>query len=97
MVLRGNHKGGPPRMSQNLKLMVRLLSKPKDFTWGELEKLLKGLGYDANATGKTGGSRRRFTHKERGPIILHKPHPGNELKSYQIVQLITHFKVEGIL
>ena len=84
-------------MGQHEKLLERLLRKPKDFTWSELQRLLAGLGYEEVSGGKTGGSRRRFVHQERGPIILHKPHPGNELKSYQVAQIITHFKDEGLL
>jgi predicted RNA binding protein YcfA (HicA-like mRNA interferase family) len=83
-------------MSQHQKLLQRLLKKPKDFTWSELICLLNGFGYTEVPTGKTAGSRRRFVHPEREPIILHKPHPGNELKSYQVTQVITYLKVEGI-
>jgi hypothetical protein len=84
-------------MSQHGKLLKRFLEKPKDFTWMELKTLLSGFGYEEASGGKTGGSRRRFVHGERAPIILHKPHPGNELKSYQVTQIITYLKVEGIL
>lgn len=84
-------------MSQNEKLLKRFLSKPKDFTWSELKTLLKGFGYVESSAGKTGGSRRRFLHEEYGPIVLHKPHPGNELKSYQVEQIITFLRVGGIL
>jgi predicted RNA binding protein YcfA (HicA-like mRNA interferase family) len=77
-------------MSQHAKLLHRLLGKPK--TWDELRKLLKGFGYE-EVPGS--GSRRRFVHNDRAPIILHQPHPGNELKSYQVAQIITHLKMEG--
>lgn len=84
-------------MSQHQKLLERLLRKPKDFTWDELKSLLEGFGYEEVTGGKTGGSRRRFIHKDHGPILLHKPHPGNLLKTYQITQVITYLRGEGII
>lgn len=84
-------------MSKHEKLLDRVLRKPKDFTWDELKALLLGFGNVEAAGGKTGGSRRRFVHKDRGPIVLHKPHPGNELKSYQVMQIIMHLKVEELI
>ena len=84
-------------MSQQDKLMDRFLRKPKDFTWDEFARLMKSLGFQETAPGKTGGSRRRFVSDDHGPISLHKPHPGNELKGYQISQVITFLKVHGII
>ena len=76
-------------MSKNDKLLTRLLSLPADFTWDELRRVLRLLGYEEQTTGKTGGSRRAFTNLETGNIIrLHKPHPGNILKGYQLKQLV---------
>ena len=76
-------------MSKFDKLTTRLLSVPADFTWDELLKLLRALGYDELAAGKTGGSRRAFSNATTSAIIrLHKPHPGNVLKQYQLKQVI---------
>ena len=76
-------------MSKNDKLFARLLTQPADFTWDELLRLLRTLGYEEQATGKTGGSRRAFSNASTGVIIrLHQPHPGNVLKNYQLKQLI---------
>ncbi|PMO05157.1 hexulose-6-phosphate synthase [Vibrio splendidus] len=73
-------------MSKQEKLKARLLGKPKDFTWSELESLLKNLGFDL-LKGK--GSRRKFFHKERGVLInLHEPHPEKILKRYMVEQVI---------
>lgn len=76
-------------MSKNDKLLARLLRQPADFTWDELLRVLRQLGYEEQAAGKTGGSRRAFVKAGTGVIIrLHKPHPGNILKQYQLKQLI---------
>jgi len=76
-------------MSKEEKLIKRLQSKPKDFTYNELRRLLVFLGYIENQSGKTSGSRVSFYNPKTNHIIrLHKPHPGNKLKQYQIEQLI---------
>ena len=66
------------------KLIARLKSRPKDFSWDELVRLLTSLGYQEVKTGKSGGSRRKFIHETAPTIALHKPHPGNIVKSYVI-------------
>ncbi len=77
-------------MSQIDKLIAKLLSKPKDFTWSELEKVLAAKGFELLKTGKTGGSRRKFYNAATNIVLdLHKPHPGNILKSYQLAEIIT--------
>lgn len=38
-----------------------------------------------------------FENRDRGNILLHKPHPQNELKNYQIKQLITTLEQEGLI
>ena len=73
------------------------MSNPKDFKWDELNVLLKGFGYKEYNSGKTSGSRVRFIHPKYGDIIMHKPHPRPELKSYQIKQIIEQLKKEGLL
>jgi hypothetical protein len=85
-------------MSQKDKLLVKLISKPKDFTWDELKKLLNNLGFDEIPAGKTGGSRRKFYYKTTGLIInLHKPHPKPIIKSYVIDQIIEKLKEEKLI
>ena len=72
------------------------LLKSKNFSYNELRSLLKNLGYDEFQKGKTSGSRVCFVHKESKHIIqLHKPHPENILKQYQIEQIIKVLKEKG--
>jgi hypothetical protein len=85
-------------MSKGEKLVKRLLSKPKDFTYNELKSLLSHLGYVESQSGKTSGSRVAFINeKDKHIIRMHKPHPGNELKKYQIEQLIEELKARSLL
>jgi hypothetical protein len=82
-------------MSRQEKLVSRLLSVPKDFTWEELIKVLALFGYQETKGGKTGGSRRRFVDEEKNIITLHKPHPANIVKSYVIREVIVELKTKG--
>lgn len=84
-------------MGQKEKLIQRLKSEPKDFTFSEAETLLGYLSYRRSDKGRTSGSRIAFVSDEHAPILLHKPHPRKELLEYQIKQLIDVLEQEGLL
>ena len=84
-------------MSWTEKLQQRLLSVPKDLAWEELVKILVQFGYAELKKGKTGGSRRKFADEKKNIIILHKPHPGNIVKTYAIKQVVEHLKEKGYI
>lgn len=76
-------------MSRIEKEIDTLKSKPKNFTYDEMKKILNNLGFSENNKGKTSGSRVIFKNdKLNKKIELHKPHPKNILKSYQIKQIL---------
>ena len=76
-------------MAQLDKLRARLYAKPKDFTWDELVKLLTAYSFEALTKGKAPGSRRQlFNPTTQVAISMHKPHPGNILKEYQLKEII---------
>jgi hypothetical protein len=84
-------------MTKREKLLDRLLTKPRDFTWNELAKVLNGFGYKQISLGKTGGSRARFISPDHPPIILHKPHSKPTLKRYQLEEIINLLSQEDLL
>ena len=84
-------------MGKKEKLIARLRSKPKDFTFDEAETLLGLLGYSKSDKGKTSGSRVMFSGNNKSAILLHKPHPRKELLEYQIKQLIEKLSQEGLI
>ena len=84
-------------MSRHDKLVVRFRSRPRDFTWDELVRLLTGLGYREVPTGRTGGSRRRFVHDTAPTLALHKPHPGNIVKLYVIDEVTRVLRDEELI
>ncbi|GHU78700.1 hypothetical protein FACS1894145_1310 [Bacteroidia bacterium] len=73
--------------------MMRLLSYPKDFTYSELKTLLLFFGYNEI---QGAGSRVCFV-KEEHKIKLHKPHPGNILKRYQLDLIVDELKTKELI
>ena len=82
-------------MGTKEKLIVRFKGKPKDFSYDELKRLLGFFGYSEE---QASGSRVVFSNKQIGhKIKLHKPHPINVLKRYQIEYIDQELKDLGIL
>ena len=84
-------------MGQKEKLIRRLKSKPKDFTFDEAERLLGYLSYRRSDKGRTSGSRVAFISDENATILLPKPHPRKELLEYQVKQLLDTLEQEGLV
>lgn len=84
-------------MGQKDKLIRRLRSLPRDFTYDEAETLLRYLGYRRSDKGRTSGSRVIFVNDEHGAVLLHRPHPQKELKTYQVRMLLQLLEQEGLL
>jgi len=84
-------------LSRKDKLIEKLLNNPKDFTFQEASIILKNFGYEKIKGGKTGGSRVAFHNGEKDYIRMHKPHPRNILKPYQINNLINDLIERGLL
>jgi len=75
-------------MGKYERIIERLRSGEGSVTYQELYHVLIKLGYLEKKTGKTSGSRVAFYNPELKHIIrLHKPHPGNELKTYQKIYI----------
>ena len=83
-------------MGKKEKLIERLKSYTKDFTFNELQNVLESLGFELLSKGKTSGSRVRFL-KANIVIILHKPHRRKELLEYQIKQVLDILEREDLI
>ena len=85
-------------MSQKEKLIAKLRTRPKTFTFEDAETLLGFFSYRRDNKGRASGSRVAFINSARNSkIVLHKPHPRKELLDYQIKQLISQLEQEGLL
>lgn len=82
-------------MGKKDKLLLSLANARKVFAWNELSSLLVSLGYVKK---EMAGSRVRFYHKEKDALLLlHKPHPENEIKGGALKLVKEHLKNEGFL
>ncbi len=82
-------------MSKHEKLIARLLERPRNFTWDEAITLLSRCGYRLYKRG-SGSSHKAFHCVDTGDVIhISQPHPGNELKRYQMDELIKKLKQTG--
>jgi len=81
-------------MTANEKLIQRFRRKPKDFSFDELKRLLSFYGY----TEKQGAESRVIfmNEKIKHKIKLHKPHPGNILKLYQLDLIENELKLKDL-
>ena len=85
-------------VGQKDKLISRLKSRSSAFSFKDAETLLNYLGYYRSNKGKTSGSRVMFINgKNKDKILFHRPHPGKELREYQIRQLIEKLEEEGLI
>jgi predicted RNA binding protein YcfA (HicA-like mRNA interferase family) len=77
-------------MSRKEKLKQGLLSNPSTFKWDDLCVVLKHCDFDML---KGRGSRRKFVHKTtKKLLIIHEPHPSNEVKLYSIKDAVELLK-----
>ena len=83
-------------MGKKEKLIARLKSNPKDFSYDEMISALKSLGFKLSKSGLTSGSRVRLM-KGNIPIFLHRPHPRKELLEYQVKQILEVLQKENII
>lgn len=84
-------------MSKKEKLIQKLKAQSKSFSYEDAKVLLEYLNFLKNNKGKTSGSRVMFSSETHGNIMLHKPHPQKELKSYQIKQLKDFLEQEDLI
>lgn len=84
-------------MTRKEKLIERLRSHPRDYTFEEAEVLLRILGFERSDKGRTSGSRVCFFRPEGGKLTIHRPHPSGALKPYQIRQLLDMLEERGLI
>jgi hypothetical protein len=73
------------------KIIDRFQKGSGTISYQELTFLLQKFNYRLQSLGKTSGSRVAFYNSELNDLIrLHRPHPGNELKDYQVKLIKAH-------
>lgn len=85
-------------MSNLEKAKERLRNLPKDYTYSEARQLLNKLGFEERTQGKTSGSRVGFYRtRDDAVILLHKPHPGNQMSAGAVKALMQFLSGKGDL
>ena len=85
-------------MNKKDKLLKRFNELPKDFSFGEMEMLLKQFGFHLEHKGSTSGSRVIFVNESDGNrYIMHKPHLTNIIKGYVMKQVMIFLKVNNYI
>jgi len=83
-------------MSSKDKLVIHLLSQPKDFRYEDLVTLMRHVGYREYPS--QSGSRVRFMNAAGRAYTIHKPHGReNALLDYQIKGVIDFLKGDDSL
>jgi len=76
-------------VSQIEKLIAKLKSKPRDFEYAELCRIMEHFGYSEQ---DGDGSRKRFVDADGNTLTLHKPHKPPQLMPYQIKEVVEHLE-----
>ena len=83
-------------MSKIEKAKERIISRPNDYTYSESRYLLSQLGFEEFNKGKTSGSRVKFYRaSDKRIILLHKPHPGDNMSIGAIKDLAARLEEMG--
>ena len=85
-------------MTQAEKLLNDLLSMPRTFDFRDFVRVMKHLGYSLDQKGATSGSRIRFYRKRDGRmLIMHSPHPSNEMSRGAVKAAVRFLRGEDTL
>ena len=67
-------------MTQVEKLRAMLMEMPRTFRFRDFTRIMEHLGYELDQKGSTSGSRVRFYRARDGRmLIMHAPHPSDEM------------------
>lgn len=85
-------------MSKAETLIKKLCQKPTpaDFRYSDLKKIMAYFGYVESNKGATSGSRVRFYNPDTGAMVmLHKPHPGDQMVKGAVESVVVFLKDHG--
>ena len=85
-------------MSKVETLIRKLCQKPTpaDFRYSDLKKVMAYFGYVESNKGATSGSRVRFyNEKTKAAIMIHKPHPGDQMVKGAVESVVIFLKEHG--
>lgn len=85
-------------MSKIDTLLDKLCKKPtpSDFRFSDLRKVMAYFGYLESNKGATSGSRVKFYNPDtKAVLLLHKPHPGDEMPKAAVDSVVNFLEEHG--
>lgn len=85
-------------MAQIEALLAKLCKKPtpSDFRFSDMRKIMAYFGYLESNKGATSGSRVKFYNpKTKAILLLHKPHPGDQMVKSAVDSVVKFLKEHG--
>ena len=79
-------------------LLDKLCAKPTpaNFRFSDLRKVMAHFGYLESNKGATSGSRAKFYNPDtKAALLLHKPHPGDEMVKAAVDSVVNFLKEHG--
>lgn len=86
------------KMSKIDTLLDKLCKRPtpSDFRFSDLRKVMAYFGYLESNKGATSGSRVKFYNPDTTAVLLlHKPHPGDEMPKAAVDSVVNFLKEHG--
>lgn len=85
-------------MTKKDKLLKRFRNLPKDFTFEEVISLFAIFNFVVDYKGTTSGSRVCFKNTKLNlSYSMHKPHPKNIIKGYQMQQILDFLNANKLM
>lgn len=83
-------------MTRVEKLAQQLMACPRTFRFDDAVRVMAWCGFALEGKGKTSGSRIRFYRESDGRMMLmHLPHPGDELRAAAVREMAAFLKDVG--
>lgn len=83
-------------MTRVEKLARQLMACPRTFRFDDAVRVMALYGFELDGKGRTSGSRVRFYRERDGRMMLmHLPHPGDELRAAAVRELASFLKEVG--
>lgn len=78
------------------KLVRQLMACPRTFRFDDAVRVMAWYGFVLDGKGRTSGSRVRFYRESDGRMMLmHVPHPGDELRAAAVREMASFLKEAG--
>ena len=83
-------------MTRVERLAEQLMACPRTFRFDDAVRVMAWYGFALDEKGRTSGSRIRLYREQDGrTLIMHAPHPGNELRAAAVRNMVMFLREAG--